>query len=815
MNTLNRFVTLLAFCATAMLLAPVVNAAPKGNASNPDLTKGQPIPEGYDHDWNLGATGARGWMYSERLTTATARQIAVTKVHPGSPADGVLEVGDVILGVGGKPFSYNARAEFGKALTNAESDAGKGTLALKIWRDGKAGTVRLKLPVLGTYSATAPYNCKKSARILEQGCEALAKTMADAKYRENPMTRSFNAMALLASGEEKYLPLVKREAEIAAASNPGGYKTWWYGPVIIFLSEYVIETGDTSVMPGLERMAIEAAAGQSIIGSWGHKFAKPDGILAGYGMMNAPGVPLTTALVLAREAGVNDPVLDTAIQRSVNLIRFYIDKGSIPYGDHDAWTQTHDDNGKNGMAAVLFNILGDKQAAEYFSRMSVATHGNARDTGHTGNFLNITWAVPGINPSGPNATGAWMSEFGGWYFDLARQWDGTYLHQGPPQSRPDKFRNWNTTGTNLLAYAMPLKKLRITGKGKQVVPQLTMKQAQGLIEDGKGWNNLDRNSFYDSLSDKQLLDRLGSWSPIVRERAAMALGRRKAQVQSALIELLKSDDLYTQYGACKAFKFVRGDNAAAVPVLLKTVEADDMWLRILAANALAGIGDQGRPAIPVLLKRLAMPATESDPRNMEQRYLSFALFNQRGGLLSRSLEGVDRDLLLDAVRAGLANQDGRSRTSLASVYGKMSLEEIRPLLPAIHDAVAKSAPSGIMFASGVRNEGLKLLAKHNVEEGMLAGVDYLADSWNQWGAGKRTPTIINHLTSYGANAERIVPQLEQIAELMAADDAKKRERARRHHDKLIHKAIEKIRASNHKPELIRIDQPRVGQGVSR
>ncbi len=37
------------------------------------------------------------------LRTDCARQILITKVERGSPADGVLEVDDVILGVGGRP----------------------------------------------------------------------------------------------------------------------------------------------------------------------------------------------------------------------------------------------------------------------------------------------------------------------------------------------------------------------------------------------------------------------------------------------------------------------------------------------------------------------------------------------------------------------------------------------------------------------------------------------------------------------------------------------------------------------------------------
>ena len=67
---------------------------------------------------------------------------------------------------------------------------------------------------------------------------------------------------------------------------------------------------------GAKRLALEAAKGQSAVGSWGHGFARPDGRLGGYGMMNSPGVPLTISLVMARAAGVNDPEVARAIERS-------------------------------------------------------------------------------------------------------------------------------------------------------------------------------------------------------------------------------------------------------------------------------------------------------------------------------------------------------------------------------------------------------------------------------------------------------------------------------------------------------------------
>ena len=728
-----------------------------------DFTQGAKIPEDAKHDWNLGATGLRGWMYCDKMVTSDARQIAITKVAKGSPAYGILEVGDVILGVGGKPFSYDPRTEMGKALTAAESEAGNGELTLSRWRAGRSEEVVVKIPVLGTYSATAPYDCPKSKRILEQGCRELAKRMEDPSYtrRLDPIPRSLNALALLASGQESYLPLIQKEAQWAASFKDEGMATWYYGYVMILLAEYKIATGDDSVMPGLKRLALEAANGQSAVGSWGHRFARPDGRLYGYGMMNSPGLPLTISMVMAREAGVEDPALDRAIELSVRLMRFYIHKGAIPYGDHHPWIETHEDNGKCGMASVLFNLIGESKGAEFFSRMSVAAHGPERDTGHTGNFFNILWSLPGISQSGPNATGAWMNEFGGWYFDLARRFDGSFLHQGPPENDRDSYAGWDCTGSYLLAYAMPLKKLYLTGKKSDAVPKLDVATAESLIDDGRGWNNKDRNGFYDALSNEQLLERLGSWSPVVRERAAMALGRSKSVPVEPLIQMLDSPSLEARYGACQGLIQLRRRGMPAVAALQKTLAHDDLWLRIKAAEALAAIGKPAMQTVPQLLELLAQVDIENDPRGMQQRYLSFALF-ERDGMLGRSLEGVDREALNKAVRAGLKNQDGRARGSIGSVYRQLSLGEIQPLLPAIHEAIIQPAPSGEMFADGIRVEGLRLLAEHHIEEGISALVLYTRDQ-NPWESQNRTPELMKILLSYGAHAKEVIPELTKIA----------------------------------------------------
>lgn len=798
----------LTFLATSLLfLLPASGAGGGGDMSQPDFTKGDSIPEGATHDWNLGATGARGWIYSDKMVTTDARQILITEVAEGSPADGVLQEKDVILGVFGKPFSYDPRTEFGRALTRAEATKGKGKLSLIRWRDGKTETVTVELPVLGDYRATAPYDCPKSQAIFEQGCAVLAKRMAAPDYArgQNPITRSLNALALLASGEEKYLPLLKKEIKWASAYSQRSFQTWYYGYVIMFLSEYALATGDPSVLTAIQRLAREASNGQSIVGSWGHRFANPDGRLAGYGMMNAPGLPLTTSLFLAQVAGaaVDAPEIELAIEKSAKLLRFHEGKGAIPYGDHSPWIENHEDNGKCGMAAVLFTFLHEPGPAEFFSRMSVASHGNERDTGHTGNFFNITWAIPGIAQSGPHATGAWMAEFGSWYYDLARQWDGTFRHQGPPQKRNDSYPGWDCTGAYLLAYAMPLKKIWLTGKKELIAPRLSPEEARELILDGRGWTNKDRHSAYDALNVDLLLETLTSWSPIVRERAAMAIARKKGEAPvDALKAMLGAASLDARLGACQAIARLRGRASGTVDDLSRTLDSPDLWLRIKAAEALSAIGEPALKTAPKLLKLLTEVDRENDPRGMQQRYFAYALFN-RGGLLSRNLEGVDPDTLREAIRAGLKNEDGRARGSIGSIYGNLSREQIKPLLPAILQAVVEPAPSGVMFAAQVRLEGLRVLANHQVKEGIAACVDYVGDQ-NPWASEKRTPQILKVLEQYGAAAQPFIPQLEKIATDFADGEPDFPNRLSQQKAAMVRETIATIKAASEQPDLIEI-----------
>jgi hypothetical protein len=244
----------------------------------------------------------------------------------------------------------------------------------------------------------------------------------------------------------------------------------------------------------------------------------------------------------------------------------------------------------------------------------------------------------------------------------------------------------------------------------------------------------------------------------------MALGRRKEVPVDTLVKMLSSPRLEARYGASDALLALKSAAAPAVPELTKLLDHDDLWMRVKAAETLAGIGTPAMSSLPALLERCAQKPAAGDPRGIEQRYLCYNVF---GVMLKKSIEGVDRELLRKAVAAGLQNQDGRARGSLGGIYGQLSYEEIKPLLPAIRRAIAEPAPSGEMFAAGIRLAGLDILAKHRIKDGMELCFHVM--EIDQWGKGSRVPRCLSALGAYGAAAKPMLPRLRQLEKDMPAN----------------------------------------------
>jgi len=753
-----------------------LSAAPP-TPTPPDLTQGGQRDK--NHDWLLGPTGARGWIFFRHEDlTAAARQILITAVAAGSPADGVLRPNDVILGAGDQPFADDARRSFGRAITAAEEKTG--VLPLIRWRDGQSTNVEVKLAVLGQYSATAPYDCPKSKAIFEQGCRLIAQN----GLKDADIPIDLNALALLASGQKEYRPMLADYATKVAASLKPGTWNWYYAYGNLYLSEYVLATGDRSIMPELRRTTLEAVKAQCMNGMWGHNPALPDGHSEGYGGMNQIGLPLTAALVLTRQAGVNEPALDRAIDNSLHLLRWFVNKGAIPYGDHQPWPW-HDDNGKCSCAAVLFDLLGERPATSFFSRMATAAY-DEREHGHCGNYWNMLWALPGVSRGGPLATGAYLKEQA-WYYDLARDWRGGFVYQPIEQGdENNNYTDWDLTGSYLLSYGLPLKSLYVLGKKPCSAAPLEPHEVQEVIAAGRNFYPLNDQNGYYKRATEELLAGLSSWSPAVRKRSAQALGRREGDFLPTLLTMLAGSDRNARYGACEALGALGPRADAAAPQLRALFNDPDPWLQSLASNATASLSPEVRKTGVNDLLALAARRNPDDPRGMTQRTVAAALFDpnpdlRQPGILHHSLEGVDRGLLYPAMEALLQNDDALARYGLAPYVTQLTDRDLAVLLPAIVKAIEKLAPSDEMFADGIRTAGLDLLSRRRIREGMTLCVSTIEARW-----GNDMHKRLEFLRRYGVHAREVLPQLREkrpkspdgakaidqcIAEIEASKDA--------------------------------------------
>jgi hypothetical protein len=742
----------------------------------------------YGDTYNLGATGMRGWICNkmdsnhERAqgrTTLNSRQILVTHVGAASPADGVVKVDDVILGVDGKPFSDDARKSIARAIQEAETDAKGGKLKLTVWRAGQTQDLELKLAVMGTYSATAPWDCPKSKRIFEAGCKVLEKEELTADW-----AGPIKGLALLATGNPEYLPKLQDFARILAAlpvdpnKKPSGAtwgNTWPMAYQNLFLCEYYMVTRDKEVLPAIEKNALQLARGQGMYGTFGHGFAaltkdgKFNGSVPPYGPVNMAGLPANLAIVLARKCGVKHPEIDQAIARAAGFFGYFTDKGSIPYGEHAPGWSYHENNGMNAITAVMFAAMGDKpKETEYFARMATAGYPN-REFGHTGQGFAYLWSALGAAVGGPETAAAFFGKCS-WHLDLVRRSDGSFTYDGGEQygaGRTDdntyygnsSYNGLSPAATYVLTYSLPLKKLVITGRDANAKGLLTKKDAALTV--AAGHFDLDRRA----MSPAELVAAFRNWSPIVRGWAAQELATRP-ESKTMVPELIKhaeSGDPHQIQAACEALGLINTPDA--LPVIVKQLAHPDRCVRYKAAEAIGKMGESAKPAIEGILQALVATAEPNwpirweDPVQFAHGQLAAAVFS---GPLKDQVNKMDAKLRCAAISSVSKNPAGWPRAQLRDFFeNQLSEKDVIALAPAIIVAVEISSPADTMFNNEIRMGGLKALARYHFEEGMAAAVG-LAFTQGGHASESRTGEIMKIITGYGSAAKPQIPALREL-----------------------------------------------------
>ena len=792
--------------------------------TEPDYTKGAK-PVLTNNAWNLGPIGASGDLWtgggSDDATRKT-RMIHINSVVEGSPVDGVLESGDVILGIihpqldksrsqDGR-FTGDVRHVLAEAISEAEKKENRGQLVLNIWRKGKTKPVGVQLKVKGCFSDTSPHECEKTRILIDETAQAIvsrgfyqvkARGTGKGEVTNNPnhgISDYTDALGLLATADQKYLPLLQQYArDVAKGSEKldiyGGegchLGTWHAAYRNLFLTEYFLATKDEEVLPGIKALSLYMSLGQSGVGTWSHGMAavKLNGLYgppSAYGAMNSASVPCAISLMLAQKCGIDEEPINQAVVRSLNFYRWFTDKGCPPYGDHHPKLD-HDNNGKGSMTAVLFDLAGEEEAARFFTRSTLASY-NTRESGHTGNFFSMTWGAPGAARGGPEATRSFVRNTL-WMTELERRHDGSYVYQYQLPSDTKKYGGWSTAGLRLMQHCLPRKAIHLTGKGGCLPPM-------GAEE----VKNCEAAAIYDPSvrSVSELLDDLGSWSPVVREKAAVELGKRDDHVVDSLIALLNGPDRYSRYGACRGLYHAGRGSAEAVEALIKKVQdSDDLTLRYYAVESLKLRSGGGRhapkgngldnavvKAADALLRQAAIYEPQKDPMRKLHNGIASILFysgrvaDYRGYFANgKGLEKVDRKLLIPAMKSLLTNPNGAARSSASEVFDSLPEPDLELLYGDIYVATKRKPPSGVMFSRAIRQNGALLLSSKLFEEAIPLAIDLFKE--DGWGAFSRGPQALKALSNFGSkikpHIDDIRPRYEALSRHSGIDQKKFRE----------------------------------------
>jgi len=764
-------------------------------AAVPDLTAGEAPPNG--KVWfNLGPTGVQAWVYrgpegkgkryDPTVETSESRQILVQTIAAGSPADGVLKVGDVILGANGTgaepvAFTSDARLAFGQAIGDAEA-RNPGLLKMSVWRAGKTMVLAMTLRTMGAYSATAPYNCPKSAKILEEGLDYIMAN-EDAGYA------GLSTLALLAGNDPKNPKNAARQKKAqdyayaqCLAQNLidyiklGNVETpvkiaWDRGLRLIVLSEYYLKTKDPKVLPSIEAVALSIAHGQGSNGAVGHRFeisiregVYNDPFTIGY-TMNASTLPTALGLVLARKCGINLPELDPAIERVVTTLSATAGLGTFHYYVEGLpLANVNEDNGKSGLGALCFAMQDDRtQETRFFSKLSTGATID-RGRGHIICYPGLIWTPLGANVGGEHAAASFFSGIKA-EMDLCRHWNGGFEYErhnaeGEAPSMACSYM-WMSTAA-LLTYAAPLRQIEITGRTFSKRPELILNNdevAEAVLSDR-----------YDAKTRTraELLRDLVSEMPRLSSKAAIELAARPEEAQALALPLIKYLEKAKPsqiMGICRALGEFK--TAEAIPALIELLSHKDKSIRFLAAEALAKVPSGSlRERLPVLLKKVAAnerpiyPMDRNDPQQIANLMLCQAMIGTWGmsGAISNNIVGIDRGLLYPALRAWSTHPQAEVRTRVCRLYKLLTPEDLIALSGTLIDSASEMSLTGAAAMPG--DEIISLFHRTGMAEGVpLAKTHILNLRFKNIGGA------LNLLEKYGAAATAVKPD-PQIADFL-------------------------------------------------
>lgn len=449
--------------------------------------------------YNLGLTGIRVQLVQEEPT-----RLLVKHVLADSPAEGKVEVGDWIVGAGGKRFlephengygmdRFGAEGPvlaFAEAHEAAQSRSRKGRLALSLLRDGGAKRVELGLGRrYGTFARGFPADCKKSDRILDELCAYLVEHQRGDGSWGSPPHDIHAPLALLASGNRKYRSAVEKNARMHArntrATDQGGLINWRYMSAAIVLSEYYLATKERWVLDELEEIYTFLASSQYLDlsqvnpkvyqdrpgdaprgpmdshGGWGHNPG-----FEGYGPISMLTGQGALAFALMKHCGV-DVDRERHDAAYAFLERGTGRNGYVWYGDEATRHADWADMGRTGAAGIA-NQLSPWRGGDYKKRARahaavIGEHPQSFPDTHGSPILGMGFAAMAAGTSAASFRS--LMDANRWWFTLAQCPDGSFYYQ-PNRDNAGYGADSRISATAVTAFifSIPKQNLHVTGK---------------------------------------------------------------------------------------------------------------------------------------------------------------------------------------------------------------------------------------------------------------------------------------------------------------------------------------------------------------
>ena len=387
---------------------------------------------------NLGITGVRAKLPEERPT-----EFDVVYIFEDTPAAGVLEVGDRIVGAndtrfatphkfgyGVGKFGYQGpMMDFASALEASQST---GTLDLLIVRKDTPQSVQLDVGTkYGTYGETYPFDCAKTDRVLAELLPYLAERQKDdGTWNNRPHLNAFAALAMLGSGERQYRGHARKAARAFAQQTNdvidyGGLDCWKYSLYGIYLAEYHLATGEKWVLDELREINRWLEQAQMENGGWGHRPAsRPGG--NGYGSICILTMQARMAWALMQKCGVEvDPKRMKAAHDFV--VRGTGDSGYVWYKDGGKNNPGYADMGRTGAAALAHGFTDEDYDYAERAAKCIGNHPDTFSDTHGSPILGMVWTALGAAVDDDSFRK--LMDHNRWWFALAQCNDGTFYYQ--------------------------------------------------------------------------------------------------------------------------------------------------------------------------------------------------------------------------------------------------------------------------------------------------------------------------------------------------------------------------------------------------